>query len=331
MIPGLIFVVFILSFVLIKAADMVVVAIRRIAKDTHTGIFTISAIILALGTSFPELFVGITSAIEGSPSLSLGVVIGSNIANIALIGSLAAIYTGRVFVQGEYLKRDVLIAFVAGILPIALVADKQLGRVDGLILLSIYFAYATGFFRQRYEQIGREQQEESFVYRFLRQFNHINSKKTKEFGRLFVGVALLLASSDAIVKVSSLLANYANIPLFVIGLFVIAVGTSLPELAFSVRSLTEHEPSMFFGNLLGSTIANSTLIVGITSVIRPISVVAFNQYLTSAAAFVMVFLSFWFFIKTKHRLDRWEAVLLLSIYVVFFILEVSVCYNCPTS
>lgn len=321
MVPTLILIIFLFSLLLIKSADFVVIALRRISKQTKTGLFALSAIILALGTSLPELFVGITSAIEKSPNLALGVIIGSNIANVALVGSLAALLAGRVVIRGEYLKREVGIAFVAGILPILLVADGTLGRVDGLILLSTYFAYAAGFFKKRYEEIGREQQEESFFYRFVRRFNHVDSRETKEFARLFVGIALLLFSADVIVKLSVALAQQANIPLFVVGLFVIAVGTSLPELAFSVRSLTDHEPSMFFGNLLGSTIANSTLVIGVAATIHPIRVLALDQYLSSVVFFTVIFFIFWIFIRTKHRLDRWEAALMLFLYTIFVVIE----------
>ena len=113
MIPGLIFIIILLSFVLIKAADMVVVAIRRISKEAKAKTFAISAIVLAIATSFPELFVGITAALEGAPSVSLGDVTGSNIANIALVGGLASLVTGRRRVHSEYIKREVAIALAA--------------------------------------------------------------------------------------------------------------------------------------------------------------------------------------------------------------------------
>lgn len=321
MIPGLIVLILLLSLVLIKSADMVIVAIRRLSRNTGTKTFVLSAIIIALGTSFPELFVGVTSALENSSSLSLGVVLGSNIANIALIGGVTAFIVGKVGVHGDYLKHDVWIALAAGIAPLVLILDSQLSRVDGAILVTIYLAYAAGFFRHRYVQIGREQAEEGFIYRFLRKFSHIDSHKTKEFGRLFVGVALLLFSADVIVRLSTTLAGYANIPLFLIGVVVLALGTSLPEFAFSLRSLEEHEPSMFFGNLLGSTIANSTLIIGVVSLISPVKIFAINEYVVAVLAFVIVFLTFWFFIRSKHRLDRWEAGVLLLLYFCFLFLE----------
>ena len=78
---------------------------------------------------------------------------------------------------------------------------------------------------------------------------------------------------------------------------------------------------MFFGNLLGSTIANSTLIVGVTALIQPLNIIAFNEYLTAVAAFIAIFVSFWLFIRSKHRLDRWEAAILLILYFTFVVVE----------
>lgn len=321
MIPGSIILIIFFSFVLIKSSDMVIVAVRRISRNSHTKTFALSVIILAIGTSFPELFVGITAAFEGAPAVSLGDVAGSNIANIALIGGLASLFVGRVIVRGDYLKQEVLMGLVAGITPAFLLLDKTLSRIDGMILLTMYLAYATSFFKKRYIQIGKEQQEESFIYRFLRQFNHIDKTKKREFGRLFVGLGLLLFSADWIVRIAEYLASLAHLPEFVIGLIIVAIGTSLPELAFSFRSLEEREPQMFFGNLLGSTIANSTLIIGTVSLIHPIKLVAVSKYFISASVFLVIFLTFWLFIRTKHRLDRWESVVLLTLYAVFVVVE----------
>lgn len=319
MVPGLIILLILFSLILIKSADLVIVALRRIAKWTKTGVFALSAIILALGTSLPELFVSITSAIEKTPNLSLGVIVGANIANISLVAGLTAFIVGRVQVHGDFLKRDVLIALIAGILPLILVLDGELGRVDGLVLLAVYGAYATSFFKGRFLEIAEEHKKESFFYRFLRRVNHVDRARTKELGKLFVGIALLLFSADVIVKISIQLASIANIPVFVIGLVLVAAGTTLPELAFSLRSLEDHQPSMFFGNLLGSIIANSTLVIGLAAVIYPIKIVAKNEYVLSVFAFLLIFISFWYFIRSKHRIDRWEAGLLLLFYATFLI------------
>lgn len=310
------------SFILIKAAEWVIVALRRIARKTGTGAFAISAIILAVGTSLPELFVGITSAIEGSPNIALGVVLGSNIANTALITGIVTLIAGRIIIHGDYLKRDVFLALVAGLLPLALLADGVLGRVDGLVLLAAYAAYASSFFKTRFLEIAQEHTKESFFYRFWKQINHIDFDITREYGRLFVGLALLLFSGEMIVSNASAMASSLGMPVFVIGLIVLAIGTSLPEFAFSLKTIAGGQPSMFFGNLLGSTIANSTLIVGLTAVISPIKITSFSDYSLAVVAFVIIFLTFWLMIRTKHRVDRWEGLVLILLYLLFIALEV---------
>ena len=314
-------VLFILSLVLVKSADWVVVAIRRLSESTKMGAFAISAIILALGTSFPELFVGITSALSGSPNLILGVVLGANIANISLVAGIAALITGRVHVQGSFVRRDVGIALLAGLLPLFLLLDRNLSRVDGLILLTTYAGYASSFFRKRYLQVAREQREEGFIYRFFQKFNHVSAAKRRELGRLFVGLALLLFSSDMIVRISDGIALALNVPLLVIGLVFLAIGTTLPELTFSIKSLSEDQPGMFFGNILGSIIANSTFVVGLAAVIAPMEIVARRQYLVASVAFLVSYCLFWYFIRTKRTLERWEAGVMLFLYTVFVVVE----------
>lgn len=321
MVLAIIIGILVLSLVLIKSADMVIVAVRRLTQDKKVGAFAISAFILAIGTSFPELFVGITSALEGSSKLILGVVLGSNIANISIVAGLTAFIAGKIKIKTGHLKHDTSIAFVAGLLPIILVLDGSLNRVDGLILLSIYFAYATSFFKKQYMEIGEEFEKESFIYRFFTKKRVLDGQSTKEYGRLFIGVAMLLFSADAIVRLSQTLAVLSGIPVFVIGLVVLAVGTSLPEFAFSLRSVDSDEPEMFFGNVLGSIIANSTLIVGLAALISPIHVQLANGYLTASATFVVVFLLFWRFVRTKFTLERWEASILLLVYVIFILVE----------
>jgi len=321
MVPTLIFSILCFSFLLIKAADLVIVALRRLSRLTKTGVFALSAVILALGTSLPELFVAITSAMEGTPVLSLGNVLGANIANISLVAGIAGLFLGKVNINKDYIRRDVFMALVAGLLPLILILDANLSRVDGLILLSVYGAYSASFFKSRFERIAREHKKETFFYRFFRKIANIDGNYTREIGRLFIGVALLLFSADMIVKIASLLAAIANIPVLFVGLVILSIGTTLPEIAFSLRSVEEHQPTMFLGNLLGSIIANSLLILGVASIISPIVITAFENYYEAVFAFILIFSIFWLFIKSKHRLDRWEAGLLLALYLIFVIIE----------
>jgi len=323
MIPGLIILLLIFTFLLIKSADMVVVSLRRLSSTTHTKVFVLSSILLAAATSFPELFVGITSALEETPHLSFGNVLGANIANISLVAGLSGFIVGRVNVHGELIRKEVAIAAIAGIFPLILALDGRLSRVDGLILVFTYLGYASSFFKIRFLEIANQIRKDGFFLRFVRKFMnvHIEVNYTKEWGKFFLGIILLLLSADIIVKIAKELAQAADIPIFLVGLIIISIGTTLPELAFSFRSLEDREPSMYFGNLLGSIIANSTLILGVTSLIYPIQIVAVEKTAVAAAAFIVIFLIFWFFIRSKLRLERWEAFSLLIIYSIFVVVE----------
>jgi len=317
----LVLIIFALSFLLIKSADYVVTSLKKISKKTKTGVFALSALILAVGTSLPELSVALSSSLAGSANLVLGVVVGSNIANIALVAGISTISKGKITVQKSYYKRDIVIALVASAAPLTLLLDGFLSRLDGIILLSIYGAYANSFFKGRYREVAAGVESDSFFHAVFRKIDGFEVRKTKEYSSLFVGLALLLLSADLVVRFSTILAESAGLPVFLIGLFVLAVGTSLPELAFSLRALKENKPSMFLGNLLGSTIANSTLIVGLAATISPIKVAAISEYLTAVVVFMVVFLLFWFFIRSKHVLERWEASVLIAVYVIFVLLE----------
>jgi cation:H+ antiporter len=310
--------IFLFSILLVKATDILIISLKRLARRTRLGEFAVTTMVLALATSLPELFVGITSALEGSPNLSLGNVIGSNIADLSLVIGGAALIGGAVSVQGRFLRRDVFYAFLAGAAPMILLFDKLLSRVDGLILLALYGFYNVAVFTERKTEmvVG---DEEGVFRRLIRQLNHRGGGK--ELAWVFLGVALLLFSADMIVRIAGWIAFSLHVPLLLIGLFVVAVGTSLPELAFELRAIRAHKPDMVFGDLLGSVVANGTLVIGLTAVLVPIKINAFEEYLLATMIFVAGFGLFYFFIRTKQRLERWEGAILLVIYLIFALLE----------
>jgi len=308
-------------FILIKSADLTIEALKSLAKKFGTGTFALSAIILAMATSLPELFVGITSAIEGTPSLSLGNVLGANIANLSLVVGLAGLITGGVFVHEKVVTREILLATGAAVLPIFLLLDGSLNRVDGLVLLSVYFAYTTSFFKIRFLEIGRYTMGGNYILRFVRHLGEVEQKADKTLGHLFVGIAALLFSSNFIVEFATDFAKASGISIFVIGVIVISLGTTLPEVVVSIQSLKKSQPGVFFGNILGSLIVNSTLILGVVSVISPMEGGNMGDYIAALVTLVVTLLLFWLFTRTKNRLERWEALTLLLVYVIFAVVE----------
>ncbi|MCJ7804677.1 hypothetical protein MUP35_03030 [Patescibacteria group bacterium] len=311
--------IFLLSFILIKATDILIVNFIALSRRTRLRRFALTGLILGLATSLPELFVGLSSAIEGKSILSLGNIIGANIANLSLVVGGAALLGGAVVVHGDFLKRDIFYAFLAAASPMLLLSDRVLSRVDGLILLALYVFYQIFVFTERPGRL--EEKGERKPQRLLRKFSYPSKTKQKEVGLIFLGIALLLFAADALVKIAVNLAEAFNLPLLLIGLLIVAVGTTLPELVFEIEALRNRQSSMFLGNLLGSIVANGTLIIGLVALISPFRIQNLESYLLSMMAFLLIFAIFYLFIRTKHRLERWEGGLLLLIYLIFVFIE----------
>jgi len=310
--------IFLFCFLLIKATDIVLVNLKSLSAKTRAGAFALSGLIAALGTSFPELFVSFVAALQGNSNLALGTVIGSNIANLSVIIGGAALVGGSIGVKGNFLKTDIFWVFLIGSAPMLLLFDKNLSRLDGIILLSLYVFYQLAVFGERHRQLSVAE-EEGFIQRLIRKLNHRTTRK--ELGWVILGIALLLFSAEMLVEVATRLALSLKIPVLLVGLILVAIGTSLPELAFSVGAIKKQQSEMVYGNLLGSVVANATLILGLAVLISPLQVQAFAQYLLATMGFVVVFGAFYFFTRTKHRLERWEGAFLVGFYLAFVFSE----------
>jgi cation:H+ antiporter len=305
------------SFLLIKSTEILIGALNRLSKTSRLSKFGLTSFLLALATSLPELFVGITAALEKKPNLSLGNVLGSNVADLSLVIGGASIIGGSIGIAGEFLFKDIFYVFLAGSLPLVMLIDGRLTRVDGLLLLAIYGVYNFTVLKGK-ERMRRR----TGVRKFFQRLNHLGRGVNTQLAWIFFGTALLIFSADGIVKVAALLAQNFRIPLILVGLFLVAVGTSLPELSFEIAAVRKRQVGMVFGDLLGSIVANSTLILGITALITPIVLDGgFKVYLWATLAFIILFFCFWFFVRTKKKLERWEGVILLILYFLFVFFE----------
>lgn len=305
------------SFLLIKSTEILVQALNRLSKTSRIGKFALTSSLLALATSLPELFVGITAALEKQSSLALGNILGSNIANVSLVIGGAALIGGSIGVVGSFLKRDIFYAFLAGGFPLILLIDGRLSKVEGLLLLLIYGIYN---YTVLLEKKKRKYTTGELARKILRRLNHRGTEK--QIAWVFLGAALLVFSADAIVKTAGLIAYSFKVPLFLVGLFLVAIGTSLPELSFEIGAVRRKEVGMVFGDLLGSITANSTLILGVVALINPIVLnEGFKPYFWATIAFLLIFFLFWAFVHTKRKLERWEGVVLLLVYIIFVFFE----------
>ncbi len=316
--------ILLLLVILLKAADYVIVVLKKIAREAAVRTFTLAVVLVSLSTSLPEFFVGVNSSLSGVPVLSFGNVIGSSIANLSLVLGVAFL-GGTAYIKSDpRLNREFLVAFFAGILPFVFLLDRNLSRLEGVALVVFYIAYTLGLYHGRF--FGDKEalrHSEGFWQELLSDLEKGKAVMIQNFGKFVGGVTVILVASHFLVQLIENLASSFNLPLFVVGLFFVSLGTVLPELAIAYRSIEDHEPSLLVGNRLGAVITNSALVLGVVAIISPFSIVQRREYLLSVVTFVILFALFWFFAKIRHKIGRLEAGILLAIYVIFALLEFS--------
>jgi len=267
--------------------------------------------------------VSIVASIEGNTSLILGNIIGSNIADLSLVIGGGAILASSLKVSGTILSRDIYLTGAAGFLPLLLIADGTLSRPDGIVLLVIYIVMVATFLKDHHQSLAQNALA-------ISPFKRLLLTVTKGNGRVgifkfILGISLLLLSSHFIVNLASVLAISTGLSTLFIGLFIVSVGTSLPELAFELKAISAGQTKMALGDLLGSIVANSTLILGLSALIRPIALshAGLVPYGMAIGTFTIIYSAFIYFVKSKKKLEWWEGVILILIYVLFIFAELS--------
>ncbi len=297
----------VLSLLLVKSAELMIAASSKLARHFSISEYTISFLVIAFATSLPELMVGIVSALDNNPSLSYGNVLGSNIADLTIIISIPILIGGAISTKEIIKNKDVIFTMFFGTLPLVLMLDGTLSRLDGTILILGYFFYLVLVLR-------RSTPVEGLIEKIR------GTNVLKETGIFIFSVVLLLTSADLIVKVAEQIGILANVPLILIGLTLTAIGTSLPELAFGLKAIKTHHKNEVLGNIVGSVIANSTLVLGVTSIISPISSSTLAG--TSSLGFLIGTLALFSFFSYKGRgLGKVEAAILIMTYIAFVMFE----------
>jgi len=307
--------IFIVScLVLVRSGAWVVKALIRITQFIGLREFVVASILMAFATSLPEIFIGITSGLHGQPQLSFGNVIGSNIIVLTLVIGISAILAKGLKFEGKTLQTSSFYAMIISLLPFFLILDGELSRIDGVVLL---FAAAIYFYRLLTQE---ERFTKVFSNSFKREWGNFKPF-LKDLGIFLVGIALLLLSSEGIVFSATKLAVEFNLSLVILGLFLVAVGTSMPEIVFGVRSVLLGHKEMVLGDVIGSVVINSTLVLGLTVIIHPLIVTNFSPYIIGIIFALLSSFLFLLFVKTGHEITKREAFFLLEVYALFFLVE----------
>ncbi|WP_445263738.1 calcium/sodium antiporter [Rhodohalobacter sp. 8-1] len=273
-------------------------------------------VIVGFGTSSPELAVSVEAALNSNPDISIGNVVGSNISNVLLILGVCALITPMT-VQPSALKRDGLVVLAATVIFMITIIGGLLSRVDAIILLVLLAAYLT------WAYISEKNPESPQAEVYEAEAKEVDKKPASVFGTVAAivgGLVLLIGGSNVLLKGAIGIAESYNVSEAVIGLTLVAVGTSLPELSISVLAAFRKHADVAIGNILGSNIFNLLGILGVSALITPLTVnpriLAFDQWvLLGISILILVFLF------TGRRLNRWEGGVLLLGYIAYVVLS----------
>ena len=309
--------------ILVWSADMFIDGATTLANSLGVPSFLIGVVILGLGTSAPEMVVSVLAALEGSPELALGNAYGSNIMNIALVLGTTALIS-PIIIHKSIVKRDLPLLLVITILAAWQLRDGQLSQSDGIILL---LGLAAVLIFQIVMNLRSTRQEDKKIA--SKNNEHSENKDRQSAGifrglaSLIIGMSILILSSRAIVWGAVKLATFWGLSELIIGLTVVAVGTSLPELVASLSAARKGEHDMALGNIIGSNIFNTLGVVGLAALIAPISadpIILSRDVLAMALlTLLLVVLCVFAYIK-KRSFGRTSGAILLLFFIGYSIL-----------
>lgn len=317
---------------LVLGSDKFVDSGSRIAKKLGVSDFIIGLTLIAVGTSLPELASSVVAAFKGSSELIVGNLIGSNIANIGLVVGICALIS-VIRTHETMLKRDGYIMMFVSIIFVLLAMNGIVNYIEGLVLLMVYFMYIL-FLIESKDVINQKFHFKEFIMyfiklKFIRTVLNFSRNKSKEersnqkglTKELIISVASLAAviyGAKLLVDNSLYLSKAFGISETFVGLALIAIGTSLPELAVSISAVRKGFNEILIGNIIGSNIANITLVFGISSFITPVQIAASSRhYLIPSLLFFSVL--FLMFIKKEWKISRNQGIILLAMYILFLL------------
>ncbi|MBL4680696.1 MAG: calcium/sodium antiporter [Pseudomonadales bacterium] len=300
---------------LVYSADKFVEGASATAARFNWPPLLIGMLVIGFGSSMPEMVISALSSLKGNPGLALGNAVGSNITNIALILGLTAMIS-PLAVCSSVLQRELpfLIA-ITTLLAVLLYSDGSLDRIDGYILIGTFFCLMAWSI-----YAGLKTEKDHLGEIMAQELNDvIELKQAILFTAL--GLLFLVISSQLLVWGGVEIAQYFGISDLIIGLTIVAVGTSLPELASSIAAVRKNEHELALGNIIGSNMFNTTIVLGISATISPSSLenaVLVRDFPVMAALTIALFIMGYSFLRTgKGMINRWEGCVLLLGYIAY--------------
>lgn len=279
-----------------KAVD-----IAKILKRSH---FAIGAILVGATTSFPETIVSSIAAAQSNAGIAIGNVIGSNIADIALL-LFIGVFFGAIAVKKKWVMKNSFSLFAITVLPLALLAVGTLNALCGILLIGFFVCYCIVVLRQTEEHKDKE-----------RPVRH----KVRVFLYFFAAVAVLVAASKFTVESASDIAATIGVSQAFIGLTIVAVGTSLPELGVTISSARKKHPELLLGNIIGSCAYNISFILGLSAIINP-SLLSMAPFALSNIFLIGTCLFLWYVLLAHKGVKKMDGIIFGIAYFAYILVQ----------
>lgn len=297
---------------LIKGADILVDGSSAIAKKLRISEIVIGLTIVSIGTSMPELFVSTTSAIQGFSDISVGNIIGSNICNLLFILGLSALIQPVKFQKQTKWIENPMSIILTLIFFMMCNINQDISRIEGIILIALFILFLI------YTIImGKKSQDEVILEVALDEAKKISVIKNVML--IIFGIVALKIGGDLVVENAKVIATALNVSDKIIGLTIVAIGTSLPELVTSITAAIKGDSDIAIGNIVGSNIFNMLLIIGVSAVITPITYnITYNSQMIILFV-AMILMSIFPFIKPKDEMSRANGLTLVLLYLFYML------------
>ena len=302
-------------YCVLAGADKLTEGASALARRMNVPEIIIGLTIVAAGTSAPELFVSFVSALKGTPDMAIGNVVGSNTMNAMLIVGCAAM-VAPMTISRATVRKDIPFAVGASVLLTMIALDNNLSRIDGIVLLIGFAAFMT--YSLSVAKQMRHGNSEALAADAQEQEQNTNSTSLgTQILYVVFGLVCLVVGSNVFVDHASNVAIALGISEAVVGLTIVAGGTSLPELATSVVAARKGQSAIAIGNVIGSNVFNILMIMGLTATISPLQI----QGITTVDTAVMLvsIALVWFFSRTRYTVERWEGALLVVGYLAYLV------------
>jgi len=306
---GIIF--FLASGLLYVAGELLVSGLLLLSRYFRVTEFVVAFLVMAFAASLPNLFVGVSSALQGVPELSFGDIMGNNMIALTLAIALGIFFSPKreLPLDNHTIQDTTFLTSLAAILPLILISDGAISRSDGLILVLFFAGYVYWLLSKR--------------DRFSKPYtNDAAAKITKKVAwrnvlKVLAGTVCLALAAQGIVYGATLLATALELPLLLVGVLIVGFGGALPELYFTLMMARRGETSMIVGNLMGAVIIPATLVLGIVAMIEPIHNSTLDLSLIGRAFLASAALFFLYVSQTKHAISKREGYILLAFYAAF--------------